>query len=164
MPTAWKIKVIIWRGKPELWAIWERFNDWEPEQFDEYYFKMTSEKGCPFDCGLCPEHLRKPCFIVMEATNKCNLNCPVCFANANMKSYTYEPDIEILDEMYKHILKYEIGDNPQSTDLDINTLIGYCRNSMSLPAIKLSGGEPTIRDDLPDIVYLGKKKEVSILF
>lgn len=80
-----------------------------------------------------------------------------------MKIYTYEPGIEILDEMYKHILKYEIGDNPQSTDLDINALIGYCRNSLSLPAIKLSGGEPTIRDDLPDIVYLGKKK-VSILF
>jgi uncharacterized radical SAM superfamily Fe-S cluster-containing enzyme len=162
-PQHGRSSVIIWRGEPELWAIWERFNDWEPERFDEYYFKMTSKRGCPFDCGLCPEHLRKPCFIVMEVTNKCNLDCPVCFADANMKSYTYKPSIEILDEMYKHILKYEIGDNSQSIHLDVNSLIGCCRNNTSLPVIKLSGGEPTIRDDLPDIIYLGKKKGFNIV-
>ena len=44
--------------------------------------QTTLEKGCPHDCGLCPEHDQHTCIALVEITNQCNLNCPVCFANS----------------------------------------------------------------------------------
>ena len=41
-----------------------------------------SELGCPFDCGLCPEHRQHTCLALIEINTACNLDCPVCFANA----------------------------------------------------------------------------------
>jgi len=40
------------------------------------------ERGCPFDCGLCPEHRQHTCLALIEINTACNLDCPVCFANA----------------------------------------------------------------------------------
>lgn len=38
--------------------------------------------GCPFDCGLCPNHLQKSCITLLEVTTACDLGCPVCYAQA----------------------------------------------------------------------------------
>lgn len=127
----------------ELWIKWEKLNEWEPETCEGGAFKTLTKNGCPFDCGLCPNHLRKACFVVMEVTNKCNLNCPICFANANMSGYDYEPDLETVEFMYESILNYECG--------------------CSAPIIQISGGEPTIREDLPEIISLGKEYGFRIL-
>lgn len=40
------------------------------------------EKGCPFDCGLCPNHRQKSCIALVEITQECDLGCPVCFADS----------------------------------------------------------------------------------
>lgn len=58
-------------------------------------------KGCPFDCGLCANHKSAPNFLIMDITNRCNLNCPVCFANANKKGriveYSYDQVVKIME-------------------------------------------------------------------
>ena len=48
------------------------------------------EKGCPYDCGLCPNHKTTTILANIDLTNRCNLNCPICFANAGKTGVIYE--------------------------------------------------------------------------
>ncbi len=95
------------------------------------------EKGCPYDCGLCTEHLRKGCCMLLELTNCCNLRCPVCFAAAGEK-ISYDLSMEEIEKQYDFLMAHGGPFN-----------------------IQLSGGEPTMRDDLPEIIALGRKKGFS---
>jgi len=38
--------------------------------------------GCPHDCGLCPDHQQHACLGIIEVNSACNMNCPLCFADA----------------------------------------------------------------------------------
>ncbi|HEY0090393.1 MAG TPA: hypothetical protein VGB37_16205, partial [Candidatus Lokiarchaeia archaeon] len=53
--------------------------------------KKTSTRGCPYDCGICENHKSAPCICLIDVTNRCNLACPICFANASAKGYIVEP-------------------------------------------------------------------------
>lgn len=86
---------------------------------------------CPHACGLCVHHLRKTCCILLEVTSRCNLNCPVCFADSGGEEA--DPSLVTLSEHFKKLVQ------------DGNTFL------------QLSGGEPTIRDDLPEIVASAKE-------
>ena len=91
----------------------------------------TTERGCPFDCGLCSDHRQHTCTGLIEVTQNCNLHCSYCFANSyNCKEE--DPSIEQIKFMYESLKKSA----------------GACN-------IQLSGGEPTIRDDLPLIIKTG---------
>ncbi|MEM0052674.1 MAG: radical SAM protein [Nitrososphaeria archaeon] len=92
--------------------------------------------GCPFDCGICNEHKTHTILGIVDVTNACNLRCPICFANAAAVGYLYQPSLEKVKEMLDNL-----------------------RNNKPVPtyAVQLSGGEPTLRDDLPEIVRYAKK-------
>ncbi|MEM2254059.1 MAG: radical SAM protein [Candidatus Bathyarchaeia archaeon] len=134
-PAHGSFRVLVWKGI-KSWVLWDKLNDWEPERFEGEENATEVSMGCPFDCGLCPQHLRKACIIVAEVTNRCNLTCPVCFASANER-YVYDASIDAVENMLKTVLRYE------------------CKNTV--PTVQISGGEPTIRDDLPEIVDTAKK-------
>ncbi|HIE31408.1 MAG TPA: radical SAM protein, partial [Methanosarcinales archaeon] len=91
------------------------------------------DKGCPYDCGLCPEHKTTTVLSLIDVTNRCNMRCPVCFANAAAAGYVYEPSVEQIREMMQLLIR----EKP-------------VRNW----AIQFSGGEPTVRDDLPVLVRM----------
>jgi hypothetical protein len=93
-------------------------------------------KGCPFDCGLCPNHKSHTILGIIDVTNRCNMRCPICFANAAAAGYVYEPTFEQVVEMIHNL---------------------RANRPVPAPALQLSGGEPTLRDDLPDIVREAKK-------
>ncbi|MGC8937265.1 MAG: radical SAM protein, partial [Candidatus Methanomethylicaceae archaeon] len=90
-------------------------------------------RGCPFNCGLCPSHKQHTCLAIVEVTDACNLLCPVCLANSKSVS-TWNPSLDDLEIMLKELLR--------------------CEGRPT--AIQLSGGEPTIRKDLLEIVGLAK--------
>jgi len=90
------------------------------------------KKGCPFDCGLCKEHEGGTCTAVLEITYQCNMECKVCFADTSKARYN--PPLEKVMEMYR--TAYRNG--------------GHC-------SIQLSGGEPTLREDLTNILEMGKE-------
>lgn len=78
--------------------------------------------------------LSNPILGLVEVTQRCNLNCPICFRrvknvceNYKEKDVDYYEIIERLEQLKK--------DRP---DID--------------PTIALTGGEPTLREDLPDLV------------
>jgi hypothetical protein len=99
--------------------------------------QTSSNKGCPYDCGICPEHKTSTILGIIDVTNRCNLNCPICFAHSGATGYIYEPSREQVKNM-------------------INTL--YTNTPASPPAIQFSGGEPTLRDDLPELVKMADTK------
>ena len=89
--------------------------------------------GCPYDCGLCGQHRQRTCCVLLEVTHRCNLCCPVCFASAQDSSS--DPGLDTIAGWYDILRRKAPGAN-----------------------IQLSGGEPTVRDDLPQIIALGREK------
>jgi uncharacterized radical SAM superfamily Fe-S cluster-containing enzyme len=87
---------------------------------------VTDATRCPEQCGLCNQHVSQTGLANIDLTNRCNLTCPVCFANANVQGYVYEPS---LDEI-KGMLRTLRDEKPVN-----------CR------VVQFSGGEPTIHPD-----------------
>lgn len=115
----------IWQGNPS-------FESWVRPKIPGTMANPFTEEtlGCPFDCGLCSSHRQQTCTAVIEVTNRCNLNCTFCFADAGGASE--DPDLRQIEYWYQRLM--DSG--------------GPCN-------IQISGGEPTLRDDLPDIIALG---------
>ncbi len=128
-PEHGPFKTLIWRGTLQDYIDWGECGE---EAVGPLKSITPVRDGCPYDCGLCPEHKANACTMVMNVTQRCNLKCPVCFASTNAAT-AYEPDLETIRRMYESVLEVT-----------------------GLPTIQLSGGEPTVRDDLPEIVALGK--------
>ena len=120
-------ETVIWRGEPS-YASWSR-----PKAPSYPKVPQTAVAGgCPWDCGLCPEHRQQTCCTLLEVTQRCNLRCPVCFADAG-KQAGNEPDLPEMRRRFEALL----------------AAAGPCN-------VQLSGGEPTVRDDLPEIIALGR--------
>jgi len=126
-PEHGAFKTIIWRGSP-AYSTWEKPKI--PAPPDNPF--TVAKEGCPFDCGLCSDHRQQPCCVLLEVTQRCDLGCPLCFASSG-KSFEKDPGIPVIKTWYKKLL--EAG-GPFN--------------------IQLSGGEPCMRDDLPEIIALGK--------
>jgi 7,8-dihydro-6-hydroxymethylpterin dimethyltransferase len=129
-PEHGNFKTLIWRGDGRSYLDWSRNSQ---EAAGPLEHMTLVESGCPYDCGLCPEHKSNACTMVMEVTGRCNLRCPVCFASTD-RSNGNEPDMATIEKMYHTVLQ-----------------------ATGTPAIQLSGGEPTMRNDLPAIVAMGRK-------
>ncbi len=94
------------------------------------------KNGCPYDCGLCENHKSSPNICLIDVTNRCNLTCPICFANASAQGYVVEPSFEEIIQIMEHFRSMK----PYSAVL-----------------LQLAGGEPTVRKDLPEIIRKGRE-------
>jgi uncharacterized radical SAM superfamily Fe-S cluster-containing enzyme len=113
----------VWRGLAS-------FLDWgarRPPAATPRRIATAVAHGCPQDCGLCPDHEQQSCCVLLEVTSRCDLACPVCYAAAGPAG--------------RDLTRAEIDER-----LDTLAAAGGNVN------IQLSGGEPTVRDDLPAIV------------
>ncbi|MFH0897363.1 MAG: radical SAM protein [Candidatus Bathyarchaeota archaeon] len=97
--------------------------------------QTESVNGHPLDCGLCSHHKSHTSLAIIDVTNRCNLHCPICFANAAVAGYVYEPTREQIGKMLK-----TFGD----------------LKPIPANALQFSGGEPTIREDLPELIKMAK--------
>ncbi|TFG24827.1 MAG: radical SAM protein [Promethearchaeota archaeon] len=96
----------------------------------------SDPRGCPYNCGLCTEHLSTCSLALIDLTNRCNFNCNFCFANVQKAGYLVEPTIEEIEKIMDHF-----------------------RNK-PIPAVSImfSGGEPTVRKDFAEICKMAKDK------
>jgi len=127
-PQHGDFKVLIWKDA-------RLYQEWGKGQVSTKLIKkrLTAiDRGCPYDCGLCPNHEGETCTVLMEITKRCDIRCRVCFADANVHE-TKDPTIDEIEGMLSTVLETS----------------GAC-------PVQLSGGEPTLRDDLPTIAALAK--------
>jgi len=128
-PTHGEFRTPVWRGLPSIDG-WSRPKALVQASIDH----PGTERGCPFDCGICPEHRQQSCTVLIEVTGRCNLACPVCFADAGPQAGS-DPSLGTIATWYRTAL----------------------RKSGPHNIVQLSGGEPTVRDDLPAIVAMGRE-------
>ena len=96
------------------------------------------DKSCPLHCGTCTNHLQTACCVLIDITDRCNQHCPYCFAKSELDAdRSGEPMLEELDAKFELLL--ELGEERPFN-------------------IQLSGGEPTVRDDLPQIIKMARDK------
>ncbi len=141
-------KVYIKKECPEhgsfqelYWSDYDQYLRAEEFRCDGYGLnnpRTEKVNGCPYDCGICPEHKSHTALAIIDITNRCNLTCPVCFANAAAAGYVYEPTKEQVTEMLENL---------------------RANNPVPATALQFSGGEPTIRNDLVD--FIRKAKELG---
>ena len=107
--------------------------------FEQPQTEIPARHGCPQDCGLCTSHLRHTTLVEIEVTQRCNLHCPVCFIAAG--GAPADPALETLNGMLEAVR----------------------RQADSQVSIQLTGGEPTVRSDLAEIVGLSRQAGFSAI-
>jgi len=106
-------------------ATWQR-----KRQIWQYDAPTATAHICHLQCDGC-RHPRSLKLVFLDLTNRCNMNCPICVANAPWMGFDYHPPFAYFE----------------------NVLRGLARLDPK-PVIHLFGGEPTLRDDLFEIVDL----------
>ncbi len=103
-------------------------------------FNTKTHYGCPYDCGLCQDHEQHSCLTVIEITDRCNLQCPTCYAMSS-PHYGRHRTVEEVEKM-----------------LDI-----IVANEGTPDVVQISGGEPTIHPDFFTILDMAKKRPIKHL-
>ena len=99
--------------------------------------RITTEiaRGCPLDCGLCPEHRQHTCLALIEVNTACNLDCPVCFANAGAGFNLTVGEVEAMLDRF-----VELEGHPE--------------------VVQFSGGEPTIHPNLLEMIAAAQQRDI----
>lgn len=94
-------------------------------------------RTCNLNCYSC-NHGITPSLVFIDVTNRCNMNCPICLANIPSMGFRFDPPIEYFEKIFKKLITFS-----------------------PIPKIQLFGGEPTVREDLIDIINLAKTYGIS---
>jgi len=101
--------------------------------------QTESHGNCPHDCGICGQHKSSPCLVNIDLTNRCNLNCPICFANSNVSGRLFEMSLDQLSDTLDRVM----GIEPYPP-----------------LSVQYAGGEPTVHPHFLDAVKMAKDKGV----
>jgi uncharacterized radical SAM superfamily Fe-S cluster-containing enzyme len=99
--------------------------------------QTAEEKGCPFDCGLCPSHKQHTCIGLVEVTNRCDQGCPVCYADAG------EGEMLSLGK-YEEMLDFFAESEGGKAEI-----------------LQISGGEPTLHPDILEMIRIARTKNIG---
>jgi len=100
----------------------------------------THRYGCPYDCGICPEHEQHGCLCVLEITDHCNLRCPTCYASSSPERTTHR-SLEQIERMLDRIVANEV-------EPDI---------------VQVSGGEPTTHPQFFEVLDACRRRPLRHL-
>ena len=103
-------------------------------------FNTPVRWGCPYDCGLCADHQQHSCLSIIEVTDHCNLQCPICYA----ESGPHRPHYRSLEHVQQLI-------------------DAVVRNEGEPDVVQISGGEPTIHPDFFAILDRAKAAPIRHL-
>jgi uncharacterized radical SAM superfamily Fe-S cluster-containing enzyme len=103
------------------------------------HFGAAAGRGCPYDCGLCPEHEQHTCLGLVEITSSCNLHCPMCYASSGPggKHLSFAECKAAIDRLVRVEGRAEV--------------------------LQLSGGEPTIHPEFLRILEYGCSAAVDLV-
>jgi uncharacterized radical SAM superfamily Fe-S cluster-containing enzyme len=136
-PTHGRERVLVaddvdyWRQARELWL--------KPAELPAR-FAAPMRWGCPWDCGLCPDHQQHTCLAIVEVTDACNLTCPVCYA----ASGPHRPGFRSLEDVEAR-------------------LDAVVRAEGAPDVVQISGGEPTLHPELFAILDAARRRPIRHL-
>ncbi|MBU7586733.1 MAG: radical SAM protein [Nostoc sp. TH1S01] len=111
-------------------------------------FNTPIKHGCPYDCGLCPDHEQHSCLTLVEVTDRCNLSCPICYADSGAAEVS-----EISQQPRRHRSLAHIE----------KMIDAVVENEGEPQIVQLSGGEPTIHPEFFEILDIAKSKPIKHL-
>jgi len=103
-------------------------------------FNTAQHWGCPYDCGLCPEHMQHSCLSLVEITDHCNLRCPICYADSGPHRPGYR-DLATVERMLDAVVA----------------------NEGEPDVVQISGGEPTLHPDFFAILDAARRRPIRHL-
>jgi hypothetical protein len=98
--------------------------------------KITKKRSCPLGCGLCTSHRSHTALGNIVVTNRCNLACWYCFFYAREGGWVYEPTLKQIEEMLLNLKETK---------------------PVGAEVVQLTGGEPTLRQDLMEIIKMARR-------
>jgi 7,8-dihydro-6-hydroxymethylpterin dimethyltransferase len=100
-------------------------------------------RGCPHDCGICPEHAQHTCLGIIEVNTACNLDCPICFAESGTgpQEHGYSLTLEEVESMLDAFVRAE--GEPES--------------------VQLSGGEPSIHPQILEMLAAARARGIKLV-
>ncbi|HEY4371106.1 MAG TPA: radical SAM protein [Burkholderiales bacterium] len=103
-------------------------------------FNTQMHWGCPYDCGLCPDHMQHSCLTILEVTDHCNLACPVCYADSGPHRPQHR-DLATIERMLDAIVA----------------------NEGEPDVVQISGGEPTTHPQFFEILDAARRRPIRHL-
>jgi hypothetical protein len=100
-------------------------------------------RGCPHDCGICPEHAQHTCLGIIEVNTACNLDCPICFADSGTgpQEHGYSLTLDEVESM----------------------LDAFVRAEGEPEAVQLSGGEPSIHPEILEMLAAARARDIPLV-
>lgn len=105
-------------------------------------FAAQVDQGCPWDCGLCPEHRQHLCLGIIEVNSTCNLDCPLCLADAEGPGH--------------HSTSFELNRDQVNYMLD-----KFVETENQPEVVQFSGGEPSLHPQILEFIALAQSKGIS---
>jgi 7,8-dihydro-6-hydroxymethylpterin dimethyltransferase len=101
------------------------------------------DRGCPHDCGICPDHAQHTCLGIIEINTACNLDCPICFADSGTgpQEHAYSLTLERVESMLDAFVAAE--GEPE--------------------AVQLSGGEPSIHPQILEMLAAARGRGIPLV-
>ncbi|MFN8162140.1 MAG: radical SAM protein [Solirubrobacterales bacterium] len=105
--------------------------------------QTESQRGCPHDCGICPQHAQHTCLGIIEVNTACNLDCPICFAESGT------------------------GQNGNGYALALaeveSMLDAFVAAEGSPEAVQISGGEPSIHPQILEMLGAARQRGIPLV-
>ncbi|MFA6133751.1 MAG: radical SAM protein [Phycisphaerae bacterium] len=105
---------------------------WQAKR-DLWQYVPTDPEVCTLNCDRCGKD-HKPNMVFLDVTNHCNMNCPICIATIRGMGFDFNPPLSYFEKIFAELGRMQ----PQ-------------------PVVQLFGGEPTMREDLLEIIAIAKK-------
>ena len=99
-------------------------------------FRGTVEHGCPTDCGTCGDHEQHTCLPIIEVTDHCNLECPICIVDNQYSQHMAPADFATLIDK---LVEAE----------------GQCES------VAISGGEPTSHPQILELLKIAARPAIG---
>ena len=103
-------------------------------------FNTPIRWGCPYDCGLCPDHEQHSCLTLVEVTDFCNLRCPVCYSASGPERKVHR-DLATIEAMLDAVVA-----NERHPDV-----------------VQISGGEPTLHPEFFRVLDAARSRPIRHL-
>jgi len=99
-------------------------------------FVNEAKEGCPNDCGTCSDHEQHTCLPIIEVTDHCNLECPICIVD---NQHATHMAVDVFSRAVDRLVANE----------------GRCES------VAICGGEPSSHPQILELIDAATRSEIG---